>query len=360
MNENHIVNVRDHTGFLSKLVSTPSPSGREEYASEVFKNEVMDYIDRSATTDKFGNTWFHFGGGPKKILLSAHIDEVFAVVTNISDDGMISIGPAGGIDKKDLPASKVVFLRDNGTLSGGVVIKNPIHIEYREETQDKVLKFEDLKIDVGCEKKDEVIARGIHPGTPVLYDRLSNFNFGKYRMHSVGLDDKIGVFVAEEVFRSILLSDKKNWMDEYTVYCLAATQEEVGCRGVCVAARNINPDISIDFDVTFATDGDMGLNKAKYGDISLGKGPVICYGPEKSLRLNLALKNAADGFYQEEAGGRAGGTNTDNIQRFSEDCETTLVSIPNRSMHTRVETCDWRDVQGAVDMVSKAIIECKL
>ena len=82
--------------------------------------------------------------------------------------------------------------------------------------------------------------------------------------------------------------------------------------------------------------------------------------PEKSLRLNLALKEAANGFYQEEAGGRAGGTNTSNIQKFSEDCETTLVSIPNRSMHTRVETCDWRDVQGAVDMVTNAIIKCKL
>jgi putative aminopeptidase FrvX len=354
------MNVRDNTSFLHKLTSAPSPSGFENAATEVFKNEVMEYLERGCESDKFGNVWFSCGHGQKKILLSAHIDEVYAVVTSISDDGMVSIGPAGGIDKKDLPASKVVFLKDNGILTGGIVIKNPIHIEYREETQDKVLKFEDLKVDVGCDTREEVLNRGIHPGTPVLYERLCNFNFGKNRMYSNGLDDKIGVFVAEEIFRSLLISKDKNWMDEYTVVLLAATQEEVGCRGVCVAAREINPDISIDFDVTFATDGDMDLNKAKYGDISLGKGPVICYGPEKSLRLNLALKEAASGFYQEEAGGRAGGTNTDNIQKFSANCETTLVSIPNRSMHTRVETCDWRDVQGAVDMVTNAIIKCKL
>ena len=360
MNENRIVNVRDNTGFLNKLVSTPSPAGFEKDAGEVFKTEVMDYLERGCYTDNFQNTWFQFGNGQKKILLSAHIDEVFSVVTYISDDGIVSIGPGGGMDKKDLPASKVVFLKDNGILTGGIVIKNPIHIEYLEETKDKVMKYEELKVDVGCDTKEEVLARGIHPGTPVLYDRMSNFNFGKNRMYSVGLDDKIGVFVAEEVFRSLCFAEDKSWMDEYTVVLLAAAQEETGCRGVCVAARKINPDISIDFDVTFATDGDMGLNKAKYGDISLGKGPVICYGPSKSLRLNLALKNAANGFYQEEASGRAGGTNTDNIQEFSEDCETTLVSIPNRSMHTRVETCDWRDVQGAVDMVANAIINCKL
>ena len=171
-----------------------------------------------------------------------------------------------------------------------------------------------------------------------------------------GLDDKIGVFVAEEIFRYVV--DEKhlprNWKNKYTVYCLAATQEETGCRSVCVAAKKINPDISIDFDVTFATDGDSGFDKHKYGDISLGKGPVICYGPEKSYRLNMILRDNAY-KYQESAGG-AGGTNTDNIQKFSEDCETTLVSIPNRSMHTRVEVCDWRDVQDAVDMVSRCII----
>ena len=120
-----------------------------------------------------------------------------------------------------------------------------------------------------------------------------------------------------------------------------------------------NPDISIDFDVTFATDGNSGLDKSKYGDITLGKGPVICYGPEKSHRLNMILKETAGTYHYQEGAGGAGGTNTDNIQKFSDDCETTLVSIPNRSMHTRVEVCDWRDVQGAVDMVSHSIMLTK-
>ena len=45
-------------------------------------------------------------------------------------------------------------------------------------------KFEDLKVDVGCDTREEVLNRGIHPGTPVLYERLCNFNFGKNRMYS--------------------------------------------------------------------------------------------------------------------------------------------------------------------------------
>jgi len=352
------MNVRDNSGFLEKLLQTPSPSGREEKALEVFENEIKTYYDQEPVKDKFGNTYFTIGHGDTKVLISGHIDEVYATVTNISDDGMISIGQAGGIDKKDLAASKVILLTDDHKTVSGAVIKLPIHIEYGEEKEDKVVKFDEMRVDVGCENKDEVVRLGIHPGTPVLYERNTNLSFGENRMVSVGLDDKIGVFVAEEIFRDI--ANKKHlprdWEDKYTVYCLAATQEEVGCRSVCVAARKINPDISIDFDVTFATDGDLGINKSKYCDVKLGGGAVISYGAGKSNRINKVLEVACGSGYQNAAGGRAGGTNTDNIQKFSEDCETTLLSIPNRSMHTRVEVCDWRDVQSAVNMVSRAII----
>ena len=349
--------VRENANFLQKLVETPSPSGYEEKALDVFVNEVKTYFNGEPVRDKFGNTYFTAGHGDIKILLSGHIDEVSAMVTAISDDGMISIAQAGGIDRKDLIASNVILLTDDFSTVNGVVIKMPIHIEHGEEKLDKVNKFEELRVDVGAESKDEVRKLGIHPGTCVLYQRSTNLNFGENRMTSVGLDDKIGVFVAEEIFRDIVNPKHlpQDWVDKYTVYCLAATQEEVGCRSVCVAAKKINPDISIDFDVTFATDGDLGLNKNKYCDIQLGKGPVLSYGGDKSPRLNKILKGNGN-WIQEAAGGRAGGTNTDNIQKFSDDCETTLVSIPNRSMHTRVEVCDWRDVQSAVDMVGRTII----
>lgn len=350
------MNVQDNAHFLGRLVRTPSPGGHEKEALDVFIDHVKTYFDQEPETDNFGNTYFKAGHGDTKILLSGHIDEVYAMVTNISDDGMIAIGQAGGIDKKDLVASKVILLKDNHEEVHGAVIKTPVHIEYNEETMDEVNKFEKMRIDIGAESKQEVIEAGIHPGTPVLYQHDFDAHFGHHRLLGTGLDDKIGLFVAEEIFADLVNPKHypRDWEDKYTVYCLAATQEELGCRSVCVAARRINPDISIDFDVTFATDGDLGIDKNKYCDIKLGNGVVISYGGEKSNRLNTIFKTC--GYkYQEAAGGRAGGTNTSNIQVFSDDYETTLLSIPNRSMHTRVEVCDWRDVQSAVDKVSRAI-----
>ena len=349
--------VVDNAPFLAKLLEAPSPSGYEKLALDVFENEVKTYTPFESVKDKFGNTYFKAGHGDIKVLLSGHIDEVSAMVSYISDDGMISISQAGGIDRKDLIASNVILLLDNYTTVPGIVIKTPIHLEDDEDSYDKVTEFSGLRVDIGCDSKESVLNLGVHPGTPVLYERSNDLHFGANKMHGAGLDDKIGLFVAEEIFRYISspLTLPKGWTNKYTVYCLAATQEEVGCRSVCVAAREINPDISIDFDVTFATDGDLGLSKSKYGDIQLGKGPVISYGGDKSPRLNMVLKQASSSIYQE-AVGCVGGTNTNNIQKFAKNCETTLISIPNRSMHTRVETCDWRDVKAAVDMVSRAII----
>ena len=54
---------------------------------------------------------------------------------------------------------------------------------------------------------------------------------------------------------------------------------------------------------------------------------------------------------------RCGGTNTDAIQLNSRDCETMLVSIPNLSMHTQNETCDWRDVEDAIKIIGETILD---
>ena len=351
------MNTKDNNFFLESLINTPTPSGYETCYS-LINSELSKYHKEPVFVDKIGNVFTKCGNGPIKILLSGHIDEVYASVINISEDGMISIKNIGGIDRKDLTASIVQLITDNNESIEGIVIKAPIHIEHKEDSYNRVTDFEDFRIDIGCETKEEVLKKGIHPGTPVLYKKGCCLNFGENKMYGTGLDDKIGVFVSEEIFRTIIESNLKEWQNKYTVYFLASTQEEVGCRSVCIAAKNINPDVSIDFDVTFATDGDLGLKKNVYGDICLGKGAVINYGPDKSLRLNKILKEEAT-IYQYGVSS-AGGTNTDNIQKFSNNCETTLVSIPNRSMHTRVETCDWRDVDSAVEMVSNAIIRMKI
>lgn len=358
--------IRANSDYLKKLLEAPSPSGIETAALDVFKNEMKDF--RTFYYDKMGNTAYAYGDGDTYILLSGHIDEVSCRVSYIADNGIISMLPVGGPDGKVFISSHINILTDDGTLIDGIVEKKAIHCEEADDRK-KVDEIHKMKINVGAESKAEVESMGIHIGSPIIYSRNTNMNFGKNQICSQGLDDKIGVFIASEIMKRLkddydyaYRGHFPSWGDKYTVICLAAVQEETGLRGANVAAAAINADVSIDFDVTFANDGDVKLDKGKYGDLKLGNGGVIQYGPDKSDRLNRILVGTGiekDIKFQMNAT-RAGGTNTNAIQLRSKDCETTLMSIPNRSMHTSVEVVDWRDVQSIVDIVSSAIINCKI
>lgn len=340
---------------LKTLSSIPSPSGMEKEAVDFFE-EILPKPSR-IYSDKIGNRAFFYGHGPTKILLSAHIDEVQARVTYISDDGILSVVSTGGICKKSLIASYVQIIADNGRLITGIVEKTPIHCEVGD-SKDKVEEIDEFKVNLGYDCKEDVESLGVHVGSILIY-RRNYEELGDSKICGCGMDDKSGVFICEQIIKKLVVAPQKKeeWMSEYTVIVLAATQEETGLRGAKVAAAALNPDISIDFDVTFACSNGNGVKKEKYGEIKLGKGGVIQFGPDKSERLNSILIETAElnGIKYQRGVSRAGGTNTNAIQLFSKDCETTLISIPNKNMHTPIEMVDKKDIESIVDLVATAI-----
>lgn len=109
-----------------------------------------------------------------------------------------------------------------------------------------------------------------------------------------------------------------------------------------------------------STDDD-NVKKEEYGDITLGKGGCIAFGPDKNVRLCHLFEDVCEQFripYQPFAVGN-GGTNTESIKLFSQNpmTETILISIPQRNMHTQVEVCDIRDIQSIVNMTVESIEE---
>lgn len=343
--------------LLEELMNTPSPSGYEEMCINVWDKWMGENTHCTKEyEDKIGNSGWSIGNGPIKILLSAHIDEVNSRVQSISESGMISFINTGGMDKKSLIGSEVLILGDKGAIKG-VVEKKALHCESDEEYESSG-KIKDFRINVGAESKEEVEELGIYPGACIVYERRAIIDFGKNQVCGCGLDDKVGVYIVSQIMKNLGEANMK----KYTIIGLSGVQEETGLRGLTIASKNINPDISIDFDVTFSTDGDLGISKEEYGDVVLGKGGVLEYGADKSRRIAGILKDIAktENIKFQTAASRNGGTNTDAIQLNSKDCETMLISIPNRSMHSPVEVCDWRDIESIIEMVTKAIVSEKL
>ena len=340
--------------FLHALLAAKSPSGYEKNATKVF-SDYMHAIGglKFEFEDNANNVAWSVGEGRvATIMISGHVDEIGLQVQYIDDKGFIHFIKDGGIDAKTILGSTVTILTDSGEVKG-VIGKQPIHIEWHTDNKDKAIEVKDMKIDVGANSKDEVLAMGINVGDPITINDIP-LELGNNRFSGRGLDDKVGVFVVAEVLKEL----KKADLQRVKVVGVACTQEEVSATGATVAANKINPDISIDYDVTFATD-DEYVKSEEWGDIKLGNGGAIAHGPDCNKELTTLVKNVCEktGIPYQSFSVRSGATDTVHIKKASKDAATLLLSIPNRNMHTQVEVCDYRDLQSLVDMTVQTILE---
>ena len=86
--------------LLKKLCTTNGISGDESKVRELIISEIQPYAD-SIRIDPLGNLLvFKKGKQPaqKKLLISAHMDEVGFIVTYITENGCLKFAPVGGIN----------------------------------------------------------------------------------------------------------------------------------------------------------------------------------------------------------------------------------------------------------------------
>ena len=139
----------------------------------------------------------------------------------------------------------------------------------------------------------------------------------------------------------------------------STVQEEIGLRGARTAAYGIEPDVAIAVDVTHATDC-PGIDKRQRGAIDLGGGPVILRGPNINPRVGERLEALAKrgGIpFQVAALGRAAPNDSNALQVTRAGVATGLVQLPNRYMHSAVETIAFSDLDAAADLLASFAIE---
>ena len=75
--------------FFKDIVNTPSPSGFEEFAADVYRDYTSQFADK-VTTDVHGNVAAVLNPDAEmKIMLAGHMDEIGFLIHYIGDDGLI-------------------------------------------------------------------------------------------------------------------------------------------------------------------------------------------------------------------------------------------------------------------------------
>jgi tetrahedral aminopeptidase len=331
--------------FLRKLCTSHAPSGREHWIYPVVKEAFEPF--GQVSLGKLNNIYVHKKGkGKESIMLMAHADEVFLMVTDISDNGFLKF-KSNGIDAKTL-VSQEVYVHGKERILGIIGIKPP-HL-MNEEDRKKAIAADDLLIDTGLSK--ERLQSLVNIGDYVTLKR----NFYKLLNNKVtckAIDDRAGIAAIYACAKEL-----ENINHDLDVYFVASCQEEVGHRGARVGSFEIKPTMAIAIDVTFDS-GSMGATER---DNTLGEGPVVCIGPNIHPKLRKKLMDTAKEYnipYQVEVEPGNTGTDAWDIQIIGEGIPTLLISIPIKYMHTSVEMVNMEDIRSTGRIMAKLIEKLK-
>lgn len=307
--------------MLKKLCLLNGSSGDESKVRSFIISQIQDYCEYKV--DALGSvTAFKRGRKvPKKrVMLSAHMDEVGFIITDISKDGYLRFAPVGGIDSRAV-IDRTVKINN----ISGVIGAKAVHLLSADEKK-TAPDFTDLYIDIGADCKEKALEY-VSLGDYVYFDS-DFYEFGNGYIKSKALDDRIGCMLLIELIKSDL---------EYDTYFCFNVQEEVGLRGAMCTSYAVQSDISVVLEATTAADldGVSGSDKC----CILGNGPVVSFMDGRTvydkklfkLAFNLAKENEIKIQTKTVI---AGGNDAGAIQSSGKGSRVMAVSLPCRYIHS--------------------------
>jgi endoglucanase len=341
-------------GFLTELIETPSPSGNESTIQKVVTRWASRWAD-SVRSDSHGNliASLHCNSEDSRsipvprVMLAGHCDQLGLMVQFVDEQGFLFVQPIGGWDLAIVLGQRLTLWTSHGPVTGVCSRKAP-HLMSQEE-RNKLPQWHDLWIDIGARDRKE--AEELAQPGDVLTAALGLHRLRNNMVAGPGIDDKVGVWVVFEALR--LLRLKGTFPAD--IFFVSTVQEEVGLRGASTSTFGIDPTVGVAVDVCHATDT-PGNDKKQVGDIRLGSGPVLFRGPNINPHVFDHLKSSAvrtGSSYQVRAVAKATGTDANAMQISRAGVATGLIGIPNRYMHSPVETVHLADLTQSANCLAE-------
>ncbi len=338
--------------LLGELAAIDGVAGHEQAVVARLK-ELFEPLADDLQIDSYGNLYARINGpeGAPTLMISAHSDEIGAIVKSIEPNGMIRFERLGGI-VETLTIGRHIRIRGHR----GVVGVKAGHIQTPEE-RGRAPGMRELYIDMGYETAEDVRTLGIGVGDAIAYDEPMVELANSDRVAGKALDNRVGcailVHLAERL-RSASLG--------CTVHLVVTVQEEVGLRGAQMATHRLNPTAAIVVD-TVPSGGTPDVDFYRDLSMRIGAGPVIPVssgGGGRGFLANPAMRDflvdAAEkaGVAVQQAVFVGGNSDAAAVHMVRDGIPTGVVNIARRYSHSPVEMLDIRDAMGAVDLLAAA------
>lgn len=331
--------------MLKDLCNLYGGSGDEKSVRDYIVKQIEKHCEYKV--DNLGNIIAYKKGlktADKKIMFSAHMDEVSFIITDITDDGYLKFSSVGGIDASAV-LNRVVCINNSVK---GVIGTKAVH-QLSADEKGVALNYDKLYIDIGAKSRSDAekyVQLGDFAYFSANYQILDNGN-----IISKAIDDRVGCMFLIELIKSDL---------PYDMYFAFCVQEEVGLRGSKCAAFQIDPDIAVVLESTTAADlcGIDGSNKV----CCLGKGPVVSfmdlrtvYNRELYKRTMEVAKNRNIPVQTKTA--VAGGNDAGAIQNSASGAKMLCVSLATRYIHGSASMVSSKDIDNTRKLINAIIDE---
>lgn len=328
---------------LKELCLLNGISGDEKSVREYIISQIKDYV-QSYTVDNLGNLIVFKKGkssSDKKVLVSAHMDEVGLIATYINYDGTIKFDTVGGINPDVIIGRQVSV---NGLF--GVVGTQAIH-NIPQSQRGKEPNVQEMYVDIGTNSKEETL-KYVSLGDSINF--FSKYeNFGNDYIKSKALDDRVGCAILIDLIKSNL---------EFDTYFTFVVQEEVGLRGSKVASYTVNPDYAIVLEGTTA--GDIGGSVGEKKVCTIGDGAVVSFMDRRTIYDKELYRLCFDISKENNIPCQtktmvAGGNDSGSIHISRGGVRTIAISVPCRYIHSGASVMALSDAH-ACESLAKILI----
>jgi putative aminopeptidase FrvX len=230
---------------ICELVMRHSPSGVENEI-DVFLKERFEALGHAPFSDACGNLIVKIPGqGGGRLAITAHKDEIGAIVTDVQEAGRVKVRKLGGAFPWVYGEGVVDLLGDARTLSG-VLSFGSRHVSHASpqfvHKDSAPLRWADAWVETKLTSA-ELAESGIRPGTRMVVGKHRKMPFRlKDHIASYTLDNKASLAILFELARRI----EKPRPD---VYLVASAKEEVGAVGALYFTQRQELDALIALEI---------------------------------------------------------------------------------------------------------------
>lgn len=246
---------RDARQLLADLVALTGPAGQEEAVREYLAERLVT-LGLTSKVDAKGNLLVRIGDSDSAtpdIVVTAHLDEIALLVTDIDEEGGLGVAALGGAHPwkwGEGPVEVLATRQGSVTLLPGILSMGSIHttspLSTVQQARDgRAITWQAARVLTGL-GSDELRAAGVRPGTRVVIarERRRLWDIGGDLVGSYFLDDR-----ADLVAWLLALERVRDLPGAGRVLFAATAAEEVGGEGALFLLHRLRPAVCIALEI---------------------------------------------------------------------------------------------------------------